>query len=149
MSSRVLARPGCPAARASWWSLIMRSCSLSLSGIHMRLSYTKSPLFSSHSPSTIFPSRFVPFAFFLQISWISLSVALRVRISFRSFLFISRLTVFIVLVWSASNASSGNRIRPWFCRCFISPSQGESPDSLERMSGLLASFPGRYLIVKS
>jgi len=158
MSSRVLAQPGCPAACASWWSLNIRSHRVSLSGIHMRLSYISNPLFSSHSPSTIFPSRVVPFAFFLWISWISLSAALSVRISLRSSLSISQLMVSVVLAWStlawlsiqgAPKASSGNRIRPWFCRCFISPSQGESPDSLNRMSHLLANFPGWYLIMKS
>ena len=115
-------------------------------------------MFSSYSPSAIFLSRVVLFTFFLRISWISLSAVLSVQISRRSSLSISRLMVSVVLAWSAlgwlsirsaSQASSGNRIRPWFCRCFISPSQGESPDSLDRMSGLLANFPGQYLIMKS
>jgi len=90
----------------------------------MRPSYISNPLFSSHSPSAIFPSLLVPFAFFLQISWISLSAALSVRISLRNSLSISRLMVSVVLAWStltwlsiqgASKASLGNRIRPWFC----------------------------------
>jgi len=149
MSSRVLAWPGCPAACVSWSSLNLRSRRVLSSGIHMRPSYISNPLFSSYNPSTIFPSRVVPLAFFLRISWISLSAALSVWISFRSSLSILRLIVSIVLAWSASNTSSGNRIRLWFCRCFISPSQGESPDSLERMSGLSANFPGRHLITKS
>jgi len=149
MSSRVLARPVCPAACASWWFHNMRSRRVSSSGIHMRLSYISSPLFFLHNPRAIFPSRVVPLVFFLRISWISSSAALSVRISFSSSLSISRLMVSVVLAWSASNASSGNRILPWFCPCFISPSQGESPDSRERMSGLLANFPGRYLITKS
>ena len=158
MSSRVLARPGCSVACTSWWSLNMRSHRVSLSVIHMRPSYISNPLFSSHSPSAIFPSRVVPFAFFLWISWISLSAALSVRIFLRSSLSISRLMVSVVLAGStlawlsiqgASKASSGNRIRLWFCRCFVSPSQRESPDSLDRMSRLPANFPGRYLIMKS
>jgi len=146
----------------------------------MRPLYISNPLFSSHSPSAIFPSWVVPLAYFLRITWISLSAGLSVRISLRSSLSIWRLMVSVILAWSAprllsstgassvsctqhvapdvagelsfcgvSNVSSGCRIQPWFCRCFISPSQGESPDSLERMSGLPASFPGRYLIVKS
>jgi len=84
MSSRVLAWPGCPAAYSSWWPLSMRSHRVSLSGIHMRPSYISNPLFSSYNPSTIFPSRVVPFAFSLRISSISLSVVLSVWISFRS-----------------------------------------------------------------
>jgi len=148
----------------------MRIPILSLSGIHMRLSYCSTLLFSLYSPHAIFPSRVVPFAFFFRISSTSLSAELSVRISFRSSLSIWRLMVSIVLAWStpetwgvsgvgpameslstwgASKASSGSRIWLWFCRCFISPSQGESSDSLERMSGLPDSFPGRYLIVKS
>jgi len=146
----VLARPGCPTACTSWWSLNMRSRRVSSSGIHMRPLYISNPRFSSHNPSAIFPSRVVPLAFFLRISWISLSAALSVWISFRSSLSISRLMVFsVVLAWSASSTSSGNRIRPWFCRCFLFPSQGESSDSLERMSGLPANFSGQYLIMKS
>jgi hypothetical protein len=145
-------------ACASWWSLNVRSRRSSLSGIHMRLSYSSTLLFSLHSPSAIFPSWVVSFAFFLWISWISLSTSLSVWILLRSSLSIFRLMVSVVLVWSvlkalliwgASKASLGSRIQPWFCRCFISPSQGESPDSLERISGLPASFLGRYLIVKS
>jgi len=71
----------------------------------MRPSYISNPLFSSHNPSVIFPSRVVPFAFSLGISRISLPVALSVRISFRSSLSISRLMVSLVLAWSASKAS--------------------------------------------
>jgi len=90
----------------------------------MRPSYISNPLFFSPSPSAIFPSRVVPFAFFLRISWISLSVALSVLISLRSSLSISRLMFPVVLAGStlmwlsilgASKASLGNRIRPWFC----------------------------------
>jgi len=90
----------------------------------MRLSYISNPQFSWHSPSAIFPSRVVLFAFFLWISWISLSAALSVRISLRSSLSISRLMDSVVLAWSAlawlsirgaSKASSGNRIQLWFC----------------------------------
>jgi len=136
-------------ACVSWWSLNMRSRRVLFSGIHMRPSYISNLLFSLHNPSAIFPSWVVLLAFFLRISWISLSAALSVRISFRSSLSISRLMISIVLSGSASNALLGNRIRRWFCRCFISPPQGESPDSLERMSGLQANFPGRYLITKS
>jgi len=66
----------------------------------MRLSYISNPLFSSHSPSAIFPSHVVPFAFFLRISWISLSAALSVRISLSSSSSISRLMVSVVLAWS-------------------------------------------------
>ena len=136
----------------------MRSCRVSLSGIYMRTSYISNPLFSSYSFSAIFLLWVVPFAFLLWISWISLSAALSVLILLRSSLSISRLMVSVVLAWStlawlsipsALKASLGNRIRPWFCRCFISPSQRESPDSLDRMSGLPANFPGRYLIMKS
>jgi len=106
----------------------MRSRRVSLSGIHMRPSYISNPLFSSYSPSVIFPSRVVTFPFFLRISWISLSAALSIRISLRSCLSISRLMVCVVLAWSTlawlsiqgtSKASLGNRIRSWFCRCFI------------------------------
>jgi len=119
-TSRVLAHPGCPVACMSWWSLNMRSRRVSLSGIHMRPLYISNPLFSSHSPSVIFPLWDDPFTFFLWISWIALSAVLSVWISLRSSLSISRLMVSIVLVWStlawlsirsASKASSGNRIQ--------------------------------------
>jgi len=149
MSSRVLAWPRCSTACTLWWSLNIRSRRSSLSGIHIMPSYSSIPLFSSHSPSTIFPTWVVQLTFFPRIPWISLSAVLSVQISLRSFLSISSLMVSVLLVWSVSKVSSGRRIQPWFCRCFISPSQGESPDSLDRMSGLLANFPGRYLIVKS
>jgi len=56
MSSRVLARPGCPVACTSWWSLNIRSHRVSLSGIHIRLSCISNLLFSLQSPSAIFPS---------------------------------------------------------------------------------------------
>ena len=158
MSFRVLAQPRCPTACASWWSLNIRSCRVSLLPIHMRPLYISNPLFFSHSPSVIFPSRVVPFAFFLRISWISLSAVLSVQILRRSSLSISWLMVSVVLAWSTlawlliqgvSKASSGNRIQPLFCQCFISPFQRESPDSLDRMSSLPANFPGQYLIMKS
>ena len=142
MSSRVLAWPGYLTACVSCWSLNIRSRRLLLSGIHMRPSYISNLLFSSYSPNAIFLLRVVPLTFFFLVSWISLSIVLCVQISFRSSLFIPRLMVSIVLAWSASNTSLGNRIWPWFCRCFISPSQGESSDSLERMSGLPAIFLG-------